>query len=223
PEPYLRNFSIYLAEKKYDKAEELLREALRNGISDAVIYASLGYLATQEKDHKKAIDYYEVAAEKDPENYSYKFYLAVATDQAGKRKEAIKVLEKSVSEGADLPEIYNYLGYLYVEEGQDLDKAISLIKKSIAKDPDNGAYIDSLGWAYYKKGMLPEAVVEIERAAHFLPEDPVVRDHLGEVYYTMGEWEKALVQWKLSFKLYPANIKILNKIRAVERKIKNGK
>ena len=99
-----------MAEKKYNKAEEILREALRNDISDAVIYASLGYLASRQKDYKKAIDYYSVAAEKDPENDLYRFYLAAAEDKSGKRNRTIEILEDIISGGTDLPEAYNYLG-----------------------------------------------------------------------------------------------------------------
>jgi len=94
----------------------------------------------------------------------------------------------------------NSLGYIYVEQGYDLDEAIVLIKKALEIDPENGAYIDSLGWAYFKKGMIEEALVELERAINVLP-DPEIYDHLGEVYYKMGDNKKAQENWQKSVEL----------------------
>ncbi len=88
PGPYLRNFSIYISEKQYGKAEEVLREALKNGVTNDVIYASLGYLAFIRKDYEEAADQYAMAREQDPANAVYEFYLAGAIDQAGRREDA---------------------------------------------------------------------------------------------------------------------------------------
>ncbi len=220
PEPYLRNFSIYVSEKKFDKAEEVLREALKGGVSDAVIYGSFGYLAGLQGRYKKAVDYYSIAAEKDPTNDIYKFYLAATADRMGRRKEAVKILEEAVSRGSQVPEIYNYLGYIYVEEGRDLDKAVALIKKALEADPENGAYIDSLGWAYYRKGMLDEALEQIDKAARYMPDDAVIREHLGDVYFAKGEPEKAARQWELSLELEPGNRKVSEKLKHIKVKLK---
>ncbi|RKY40801.1 MAG: hypothetical protein DRP85_07915 [Candidatus Makaraimicrobium thalassicum] len=224
PEPYLRNFSIYVSEKEYGKAEDVLRKALRTGIPDAVIYASLGYLAGLKKQDKKAIDYYTLAVEREPANNRYRFYLAATMDHSGRREEGIKILEEIVSGECDLPEVYNYLGYIYAETGENLDRAIALIKKALAIEPENGAYIDSLGWAYYKKGMLDEALEQISKAIEYLPEDPTIRDHLGDVYFAKGELEKAGLQWELALKLTPSNKKeVEKKMRRLRARIKWNK
>jgi tetratricopeptide (TPR) repeat protein len=220
PEPYLRNFSIYVSEKRFDEAREVLREALRSGMADAVIYGSLGYLAGLEKHYKEAIDYYTVAIQKDPANDIYRFYLAATVDRTGRRGEAIKILEEVVSRGTQVHEIYNYLGYMYVEENRDLDKAVTLIEKALASDPENGAYIDSLGWAYYKKGMLDEALEEISKAARYMPDDAVIREHLGDVYFAKGDLEKAAQQWQLSLESDPENRKVGEKLKRVKAKLK---
>ena len=128
---------------------------------------------------------------KEPENDTYRFYLAAAMEGIGRRDETFRMLEEIVASGSDLPEAYNYLGYLYVEENKNLDWAITLIKKALELDPANGAYIDSLGWAYFKKGMLDEAQEELERAVEFVPDDATIRNHLAEVYYAKGMKEKA--------------------------------
>ncbi len=220
PEPYLRNFSIYMAEKRFGEAEAILLEALRNGVSSGVIYVSLGYLASLTGEHGKAEEYYAVAVEKEPENLMYKFYLGSAQERLGKRKEAIETLEEVVrAEPADLPEAYNYLGYLYVEENKDLDRAIELIKKALEIDPANGAYLDSLGWAYFKKGMLQDALQEMRKAAEVMPQDPVVREHLGDIYYAMGDLAGAAAEWETAAALDPENTAVRVKLENVKAKI----
>ena len=212
-DPYFRSFSIFIAEEDYKGAEGILREALRNEISSGIIYASLGFLAVNDQDYAKAVDYYSVASEKSPGEDSYRFYLAAAYDKLGDRKEAIKVLEKIVSKETALPEVYNYLGYLYLEEGRDPDAAIGLIKKALTMEPDNGAYIDSLGWAYFKKGRLTEAKSYVESAIALLPDDAVVREHMGDIYSALGEHDKAIAEWRISFKLDKTNPALEGKIR----------
>ena len=217
-EPYIRNFNIYVSVGAYGKAEEVLKSALRKDISDAIIYSSLGYLAAQRKDYSQAVEYYTIAAKKEPANNMYRFYLAASMDQTGERAKAVEMMEKIVSEDGNLPEVYNYLGYVYVEEGKDLDKAIALIKKALELDPENGAYIDSLGWAYYKKGLFDEALAQLKKAVKYLPDDVVIRDHLGEVYSAKGDLRRARKEWEEALKLDPDNPVINEKLNNLKTK-----
>ena len=113
----------------------------------------------------------------------------------------------------------NDLGYHWADRNKDLDEAEKLIRKAIDldqkqrtanafptpdSDKDNAAFVDSLGWVLFRKGNLEEAKVELERAST-LPsgdDDPVVFDHLGDVYYRLGEKGKALATWKKAISLY---------------------
>jgi len=168
--------------------------------------------------HSEAVKYSTIASAKDPDNYIYKFYAAAALSRDGQREKAIMVLEELVETGKDMPEVYNHLGYMYAEEGRNLDRAIKLIKKAIEISPENGAYIDSLGWAYYKKGMVDEALKELKKAAGYMPNDPTIREHLGDVYFSKGEIKEALRQWKIALKADPENKELAGKIKRSNRK-----
>ncbi len=212
-EPYLRTFAIYVSGKKYDKAEKILTEAISNEIPDAAVYASLGYLSSLKKDFDAAAENYTIAVKIDPENDFYKFYLAAATDQGGQRKKAIRILRGLVAKKTDLAGVYNYLGYMYVEEDRNLDKAIELIMQALYRDPENGAYMDSLGWAYYKKGMLDDAIKQIEAAVEVLPDNAVVWEHFGDVQSAKGNIEKATKYWEISLELDPENEEVRKKLK----------
>lgn len=213
PEPYLRMFGIYISEGDLARAESILKEALREGVSNAPVYAGLGFLASKEEDFKTAAEYYEVASEKDPGNETYRFYLAAAFERAGNFAGSIKILEGLVDSGKGSAEAYNYLGYMYVEAGENLERAVELIKKAVAEYPRNGAYLDSLAWAYYKMGKYQKALDTAKEAVSHLPDDPTVREHLGDIYFILGDFGNAANEWKEAIKLDPGNVKIKNKLK----------
>ncbi len=113
----------------------------------------------------------------------------------------------------------NDLGYHWADRNVKLNEAERLIRKAIDldkkqrlgtafpsadSDKDNAAFVDSLGWVLFRKGKLDEARTELEKAST-LPtgdDDPVVFDHLGDVYYRLQEKAKALAAWKKALSLF---------------------
>ncbi len=113
----------------------------------------------------------------------------------------------------------NDLGYILADQGKNLDEAEQLIRRALDVDEKrkqtnrgadreeenaNAAYIDSLGWVLFRKGRLPEARRELERAVA-LPDggaDPVVWDHLGDVYSRLGDRGQARIAWEKAKSLY---------------------
>jgi tetratricopeptide (TPR) repeat protein len=119
----------------------------------------------------------------------------------------------------------NDLGYIWADQGKNLDEAERMIRKAIAldreqkqgnpergkkgdvgveDDKDNAAYLDSLGWVLFRRGRLEEAHDWMEKAAA-LPEgaeDPVVWDHLGDVRFRRNELDRARAAWEKAVHLY---------------------
>ena len=213
PAAYLRNFGIYISEKKYDEAEKVLKEALENDISSGVIYAGLGFIERQKNNYGKAREYYVTAIEKEPENVEYKISLAMIVEKEGNRSQAIEILEELVSGGNNTARVFNYLGYMYAEEGINLEEAVRLLKKAVSMDPKNGAYLDSLGWAYFKKDEFQKAVNELSEAVKYLPRDVVIREHLADVYFAEKKFEKAAKELKKVLELDPGNKASAKKLR----------
>ncbi len=50
--------------------------------------------------------------------------------------------------------VYNYLGYMWVENDMKIDEAGELIKTAAELDPESGAIADSLGWFPLQEGAL---------------------------------------------------------------------
>ncbi len=129
----------------------------------------------------------------------------------------------------DFHEANNFLGYLYVENNKNLDEAIQLINKALKAEPENGAYLDSLGWAYYKKaqaegenGYLTMSLQKLLEAVRFM-EEPDIYEHIGDVHYSLGQWDEAVSAWTKAQALYKSMLKETQteNIAAKLEKIKN--
>ena len=96
----------------------------------------------------------------------------------------------------DQPLVLNYLGYSWVEQGTNLERAMELIERAVALRPTDGYIVDSLGWAFYRLGDFKSAVKHLERAVELRADDPIITDHLGDIYWKVGRQNEAQFQWE---------------------------
>lgn len=94
----------------------------------------------------------------------------------------------------------NDLGYLWADQGKHLQRALRMTRAAVAAEPENAAYRDSLGWALYRLGRYEEALRELEQAAGRESPDPVILDHLGDVYLAVGRVADARQTWQRALK-----------------------
>jgi tetratricopeptide (TPR) repeat protein len=101
------------------------------------------------------------------------------------------------------PRILNELGYGYVERGENLTLALAMIQKAVSAAPEEGFIVDSLAWAYFRLGRYDAAVAPMEKASLLMPVDPIVTDHLGDVYWMVGRKREAQFQWRRAMSFHP--------------------
>jgi tetratricopeptide (TPR) repeat protein len=115
------------------------------------------------------------------------FLKGVYQEKAGDRDGCIETMREVLVKDPTNSSAYNYLGYLFVEKGENLDEAESLIKKAIELKPDDGFYLDSLGWLYFQRGELQKARELLEKASKIEPKEGVILEHLGDVKRQLGD------------------------------------
>ena len=115
------------------------------------------------------------------------------------------------------PEVLNYLGYSWIEQGLNIEKAKNFLIKAYKSRPADPYIVDSLGWAYYKLQDYDNAVKELEKAVSLKPTDPIINDHLGDAYEKKERKLEAFFQWKKALNFKPDD-ELKNKI---EIKLKN--
>ena len=97
--------------------------------------------------------------------------------------------------------VLNYLGYMLADRGVRLEEALRYIQEALVIEPRNGAYLDSLGWAYFKMNDLVKAEKNLVEAGNLVQDDPTVEEHLGDLYFKMGNFQKAGDYWQKSIRV----------------------
>jgi len=114
-------------------------------------------------------------------------------------------LEMLLARNPDDPLPNNDLGYLYAEQGKNLEKAETMIRKALQEEPDTFSYLDSLGWVLFKRGKVKEALEPLKKAAEQMklemerrgsPLDCTVLEHLGDVYFQLQQLDLAGAAWR---------------------------
>jgi len=224
---HLRLAEMLLRMKRFEQAAATLQSARTRFRDVPEIAVGLALALSQAKRHTEAMTVFAEAhaeAENSHEELLNSWFFVkygAAAEQAGLLDKAAELLKRAISlDPANAAEAYNYLGYMWVDRGENLDEAGEMIKKAVELEPDNGAFIDSLGWYHYKKGEPEKALKELLRAAENIkPEDAVVYDHIGDAYLALGRTAEALSSWQKALSLEQDNKKIAEKIESVKQKV----
>jgi tetratricopeptide (TPR) repeat protein len=121
---------------------------------------------------------------------------AIVYEGLDRWSDAEVAIKKAQTLNGNQPEILNFLGYGWVNRGEQVDQGMDLIRQALKVSPKSGAIIDSLGWGYYKKGQYDQALDFIEQAVQMEPADPEINEHLGDVYKALGRSTEAGYEWQ---------------------------
>jgi len=240
PEAAVKEFEAVAADSDYGWSAQLQAAALlgdlkrteeavkrlkalakaRPDLPDAHLH--MGDVFRRKEDYPKAAEAYSAAiklvAKPEPHHWSLYYARGIAYERAKKWDQSEKDLLKALDLRPDQPYVLNYLGYTWIDQGQNLDRATDMIKKAVSLAPNDGFIADSLGWAYYRLNDFPKAVVELERAVELRPQDPVINDHLGDAYWKVGRKLEARFQWKRALSLKPDE----DLVPKISRKLEKG-
>jgi predicted Zn-dependent protease len=176
-----------------ERAAALFEEMTEDGDTEALVRAGQAFLF--EERWPDAITYLGRALDggqlEEEAEVNVRYSLGMANERAGAVEAAAHQFREVIARQPDHAGAMNYLGYMWAEEGTNLEEALDLIERAVTLDPDNGAYIDSLGWVLFKLGRHDESQQRLERAAELLPEDPTIFEHLGDVLAARGETRQA--------------------------------
>jgi predicted Zn-dependent protease len=176
------------------------------------------YIQTEQFD--PAISMLRDGLKKTPEDLDLQFELGSAFERSGDKKSAERLFLEILNKRPEHAATLNYLGYMWAEGGINLDRAADMLNRAVKQEPKNGAYVDSLGWVYYQQGKLDLAEKYLTDAAHLLPRDATVQEHLGDVFAKRGDVHRALDLYRVALTLQPDSkdeAKLKTKIAEMER------
>jgi tetratricopeptide (TPR) repeat protein len=202
---------------------ELVHQAVLD--KEAVLLV-LGTIYLKEKRYTDAMEVFARLDEKNRESaqkiYSREFYLnyGSACERSGKMELAESIFHQCLKLYPDAHEVLNYLAYMWAEKGIKLDKALEYVLRALQLEPENGAYIDTLGWIYYQQKRYEDALKQLVKANDRLPNDPVITEHIGDVYLALNKIDEAISWWKQSYLLDTENKAVAGKLRKYGQDIK---
>ena len=231
PRNHFNLANMQLRAKKQADAVETMEKARKKFPDRPDVTLGLALALSSAKRHEAAMRIFASVAEETKGqtdmslDADFYFKWGAAAEQAGRIEKAAELLQKSISINPEAPEAYNYLGYMWVDRGQNVEEAGQLIRKALEMKPDNGAYLDSMGWYYFKAGKFEEAKKELLSAVKQMPEeDATVFDHLGDVCEQLGNNADAIGYWERALKLKPEDAeKIAKKLDAAKQRQGGGK
>ncbi len=186
---------------------------VRNTISAAYAYVQAGQ-------YDSAIGVIRDALRTKPDEIELQYELGSVLERSGDKADAEKTFLAILDKHPDHAGTMNYLGYMWAEQGVNLDRAADLLTKAVTQEPGNGAFLDSLGWVYFRQGKLELAEKYLNHAAQTLPRDATVHEHLGDVLAKRGETVRALSLYRAALTLDPESkdeAKLRSKIAELEK------
>ena len=210
----------YIALQSHDlvKAEAWFRRVLKIDpkYSDAALI--LSQLLTGEQKYSEGIAVLEKAIDLAPDNSALQYQLGYTYLQNGQREKGLPLLEKVLATETRSNR-FNDVAYSLANKNVSLDlakqygdKALQQVEvASLRTDTEEealkntaslGATWDTLGWIYFRLGKYDRALPFL-RAAWLLSQQPVVGDHLAQLYERVGKRQEAVRILRLAFAAGP--------------------
>ena len=188
-------------------AEPLLKDLLSRNVADGYLWLLYGHSLVDLKRQaeavgplKEAVRLFREKALKEEAGQAL-LSLGAVYDQLGQKEVAEKVLLEAVSLMPNNPQALNYLGYLWLEGGKNIDQAFDLVRQAAELSPDEPNIMDSLALGYYLKQDYKKALELAEKATNLLPFSSVAHAHLGDIYQAVGREREAGYQYKKALDL----------------------
>ena len=161
-----------IAYYKQEKLDEALN-AFQNGIG----------VITQESNPEIVSDFYAVMGD--------------IMHQKGLDKEAFAAYDSCLQWKDDNFGCLNNYAYYLSEKEIQLDKAEQMSYRAIKAEPKNATYLDTYAWILFKQERYAEARIYIDQTLQCDSDtSAVLLEHAGDIYYYVGEKEKALEYWR---------------------------
>jgi tetratricopeptide (TPR) repeat protein len=203
--PYFYNLlgRIWMQAKQTGQAEKAFKQALdlNDQLQDSYMNLAELYHRTNRVD--EAVMEYERLLEKNPKVAFAHMIMGIMAEQRNEVEKAQRYYRKTLEISPKFAPAANNLAWLMAENGGNLDEALAYAEDALAQQGDNPYIADTLGWIYYKKNAHIKAVSLLGEAVKKLPENPVVRYHLGMALFKKGEPNNAKKTLEFALKMSP--------------------
>jgi tetratricopeptide (TPR) repeat protein len=156
------------------------------------------------KQYQPAYELMSRAVAQAPKDHELIYEKSILAEKLGRFEEMESLLRQILQLKPDYHAAYNALGYSLADRGVRLAEAKQLIVKALEFAPSDPYIQDSLAWVEFRLGNRQEALRVIEAAYKAKP-DAEIAAHFGEILWSLGQRERALMIWREGLQLNADN------------------
>ena len=184
-------------------AERYLRRAVAADPLLLDAYGSLTQLYVAQGTLPQARAEFGEVVKRQPESVAARTVLGMLYEMEGKDADAEREYETALALDQRAGIAANNLAWILAETDRDLNRALALAQTAYAQLPDDARIQDTLGWVYFKKGMYPQAVDQLQRAANADARNPMTHYHLGLALVRSGNSQRGTAALREALRLNP--------------------
>jgi tetratricopeptide (TPR) repeat protein len=204
-----------LGQKKYGEARDLLNGMLAKNPNSPDAMYQLGVVNLAEHKYKEATDAFKRTFELSPGNARGLLGLVETEMAENKVDEAIKTLEAELAKSPKRLDILLALGNTELRAGR-YDAAIGYYQRILngldKTTKVRGDIYYRIGESYRRKGDYQDAIVALQDARKFIPDNVAILSTLGLVLDSAGNWPDARMVYTAALKVDPNYPLVLNNL-----------
>ena len=211
---------VAVREDDYAKAVRICEPAIQYNPEELAFYYYLGisYFRTERNPDalavlKKGVG--QVTPESDKKLVS-DFYTFIGDlhHSMGQQAECYVAYDSALVYNPDNIGVLNNYAYFLSLDRENLDKAEEMSFRTVKAEPKNDTYLDTYAWILFEKGRYTEARIYIDEAMkNGGEESATIVEHCGDIYYMLGDVDKALAYWKQAATMEHESTTLEKKIR----------
>ncbi|WP_110514612.1 serine/threonine-protein kinase [Herpetosiphon llansteffanensis] len=203
------------AEQRFAKAYQSFDDALALDPNYGLAFAGKGWTQIYERKYEEAQQFFDQALERNPKDANALNGRALTNWWLGRNNSsdpqsdyaaAIRDYEAALAGAPSWLSVYVDLGYVYLYDTKDTDKAIATFKKALERDPDYPNAIAGLADTYYETRYYDEALKLYEQTIDLKPDFATAYLGKANVLYSRKEYDAAIDQYSTALE-YDSSLK----------------
>jgi arylsulfatase A-like enzyme/Flp pilus assembly protein TadD len=201
---------------KVDEAVPIIQGIIATDPDVTDAYFALGNIYFQAQRYQDAIQYFEQALGRKPDDSFAAINIALAYEAMGKFGEAEKFLLGYLEKGFSDPQFYFMLGNMnYIQK--NYDRAIPYLEKCLASNTESGGSYTLLGAIYIVKDDLPRAEECLRKAFEINPGLNNLHYFMAELAEKRGRTAEAEAEYLKELEVSPKHFKTLYNLSRLYR------
>ncbi|MFQ6083569.1 MAG: sulfatase-like hydrolase/transferase [Candidatus Aminicenantia bacterium] len=180
-----------MLEGKLEEAEKILKEVMKENPENPMIHHSLGETYQKRGEWNKAIKEFKEIIRINPNEIDSYFMLAQSYYKNGMIEEAIKTSKTALNLHSGHLKSLIFLANIY-KSLKDIKQSMNYLERAIKVDPSKLQLRLEYAQALTFSEEYEKAIKEYEYLLTKKPDDPMIYNNLGIIYFYLDDFEKAI-------------------------------